>query len=82
VPNFGKDTDILHSEKNLADQEASKGAWNPKKNEDGNWVVPHVFNDVMNGGTPSEIAVGPIGYKAMAQLDHKSHHHQKHMNRQ
>ena len=78
VPNFGVDHDIIHSQKNIADQETAKGAWNIKKNEDGNFEVPHIYNDVMKGGTPSEIAVGPIGFKAMAQIGQKSHHHARH----
>ena len=51
--------------RHLSDQESSKGAWNPKQNEDGKWIVPEVYNDVMKPGTPTEIAVGPIGFKAM-----------------
>ena len=56
----------------MADQEKTKGKWQPKQNEDGKWLVPEVYNDVLRPGTPSEIAVGPIGYKAMAQVRHRS----------
>jgi len=66
VPNFGIDHDIISTQKHMDQQEKAKGAWMPKKNEDGKWLVPEVYNDVLKSGAPSEIAVGPIGFKAMA----------------
>ena len=72
VPNFGIDHDIVSTQKHVADVEKAKGKWAPKQNEDGKWMVPEVYNDVLKPGTPSEIAVGPIGFKAMAQIYHRS----------
>ena len=72
VPDFGVDSDILNTQKHMADQEKTKGAWQPTQNQDGKWMVPEVYNDVLRPGTPTEIGVGPIGYKAMAQVRHRS----------
>lgn len=42
VANWGADHDIDATAKHTASAEAKLGAWNPKQDEDGNWVVPKV----------------------------------------
>jgi hypothetical protein len=39
------DVDIQNSLSNMDTQEGVHGAWNPKQDEDGNWVVPHAIDN-------------------------------------
>lgn len=45
VASFGTDHDVSSTAKNTADAEAKLGAWNPKKDEDGKYVVPTESNE-------------------------------------
>jgi len=41
VPNFGVDHDILATQRHIKKTEKRlKKKWNPKKDEDGNWILP------------------------------------------
>ena len=40
VPNFGIDHDILDAQANIKSLEKVHGAWNPKQDDNGVWIVP------------------------------------------
>lgn len=40
VPNFGLDQDIVATHKHEKDVSKKYGAWNPKQDKDGVWIVP------------------------------------------
>ena len=42
VPNFGMDSDIVTTQSNMAKTEATLGAWNPKVDKEGAYIVPTV----------------------------------------
>ena len=45
VPNFGMDKDIKEAEASIVSTEAKLGAWNPKVDKDGAYVVPTPFDN-------------------------------------
>ena len=46
VPDFGKDHDIIDTQKHIADQEKKHGKWTPKKDEKtGEWNVPQPIDN-------------------------------------
>jgi hypothetical protein len=45
VPNFGVDQDILDAQASIAGAEDKLGAWNPKQDENGYWLVPQPFDN-------------------------------------
>ena len=58
VPNFGADHDIAVSEKNSAAAEKKLGAWVPKKDEDGKFVVPKEEHEFRLTGTEADVRLG------------------------
>lgn len=60
VANWGADHDMDSTAKHTASAEAKLGAWNPKQDEDGNWVVPKV---------DAEFKLNAKGQKFIPNLD-------------